>query len=167
MQNNLLSKADHINLAPGNDLVKLKYAKLTPTLFGNQLIADVRSPLKIDIEFWNLLDNQNLNISLHIFASTGECIFNVGTLPKILYKGVVQASLTIPEYFLNDGNYLASFMVVKDKSIVLFNFEEVFNFEIADYRKKQLGMASGQAMFVPNSIFQFNKFLKNYNVTCN
>jgi lipopolysaccharide transport system ATP-binding protein len=26
-------------------------------------------------------------------------------------------------------------MVVKDKSIVLFNFEEVFNFEIADFRE--------------------------------
>jgi lipopolysaccharide transport system ATP-binding protein len=136
MQNNLLLQSfDDINLAPGNDLVKLKYAKLTPSLIGNQLIADVRSSLKIDLEFWNLLDNQNLNISLHIYASTGECIFNVGTVPKILNKGVIQASLNIPGYFLNDGNYLVSFMVVKDKSIVLFNFEEVFNFEIADYRE--------------------------------
>lgn len=137
MQNNLLLQDfEDANLAPGNDLVRLKYAKLTPSLIGSQLIADVRSSLKIDIEFWNLLDNQNLNISLHIYASTGECIFNVGTEPKILNKGVVQASLLIPSYFLNDGNYIASFMIVKDKSIVLFNFEEVFNFEIADYREE-------------------------------
>lgn len=137
MQNNLLEQSfNQINLAPGNDLVKLKYAKLTPSLISNQLIADVRSSLKIDLEFWNLLDNQNLNISLHMYASTGECIFNVGTVSEILNKGVVQASLTIPSYFLNDGNYLVSFMVVKDKSIVLFNFEEVFNFEIADYREE-------------------------------
>jgi lipopolysaccharide transport system ATP-binding protein len=137
MQNNLLEQTfEYINVAPGNDLVRLKYAKLTPSLVGNQLIADVRSSLKIDLEFWNLIDNQNLNISLHIYASTGECIFNVGTNPKILNKGIVQANLTIPSYFLNDGNYLVSFMVVKDKSIVLFNFEEVFNFEIADYREE-------------------------------
>jgi lipopolysaccharide transport system ATP-binding protein len=137
MQNNLLLQDfEDVNLAPGNDLVRLKYAKLTPSLIGAQLIADVRSSLKIDIEFWNLIDNQNLNISLHIYASTGECIFNVGTEPKILNKGVVQASLLIPGYFLNDGNYIVSFMIVKDKSIVLFNFEEVFNFEIADYREE-------------------------------
>jgi lipopolysaccharide transport system ATP-binding protein len=136
MQNNLFEQSfNHIENAPGNDLVRLKYAKLTPALIGNQLIADVRNSLKIDIEFWNLLDDQNLNISLHIFASTGECIFNVGTQPKLLNKGIVQASLTIPGYFLNDGNYLVSFMIVKDKSIVLFNFEEVFNFEIADFRE--------------------------------
>jgi len=137
MQNNLLLQDfEDINVAPGNDLVRLKYAKLTPSLIGAQLIADVRSSLKIDIEFWNLLDNQNLNISLHIYASTGECIFNVGTEPKMLNKGVVQASLLIPGYFLNDGNYIVSFMIVKDKSIVLFNFEEVFNFEIADFREE-------------------------------
>ena len=136
LQNNLLEQSfDQINFAPGNDLVRLKYAKLTPTLIGKQLIADVRSSLKIDLEFWNLLDNQSLNISLHVFASTGECIFNVGSLTNVSNKGVIQASLTIPGYFLNDGNYLVSFMVVKDKSIVLFNFEEVFNFEIADYRE--------------------------------
>jgi len=137
MQNNLLLQDfEDINVAPGNDLVRLKYAKLTPSLIGAQLIADVRSSLKIDIEFWNLLDNQNLNISLHIYASTGECIFNVGTESKMLNKGVVQASLLIPGYFLNDGNYIVSFMIVKDKSIVLFNFEEVFNFEIADFREE-------------------------------
>jgi len=136
LQNNLFEQSfDHINFAPGNDLVRLKYAKLTPTLFGKQLIADVRSSLKIDLEFWNLVDNQNLNISLHVFASTGECIFNVGSSSDLLNKGVIQASLAIPGYFLNDGNYLVSFMVVKDKSIVLYNFEEVFNFEIADYRE--------------------------------
>jgi len=132
----LLQDFEDVNVAPGNDLVRLKYAKLTPSLIGAQLIADVRSSLKIDIEFWNLLDNQNLNISLHIYASTGECIFNVGTEPKMLNKGVVQASLLIPGYFLNDGNYIVSFMIVKDKSIVLFNFEEVFNFEIADFREE-------------------------------
>jgi len=136
LQNNLFEQSfDHINIAPGNDLVRLKYAKLTPNLFGKQLIADVRNSLKIDLEFWNLVDNQNLNISLHVFASTGECIFNVGSLTNLSNKGVIQASLTIPGYFLNDGNYLVSFMVVKDKSIVLYNFEEVFNFEIADYRE--------------------------------
>ncbi len=137
MQNNvLLQDFEDVYVAPGNDLVRLKYAKLTPSLIGAQLIADVRNSFKINIEFWNLLDNQNLNISLHIYASTGECIFNVGTEPKTLNKGVIQASLLIPGYFLNDGNYIVSFMIVKDKSIVLFNFEEVFNFEIADYREE-------------------------------
>lgn len=136
MQNNLVEQNfDHVNIAPGNDLVRLKFARLTPNLFDYQLIADVRNSFSIDIEFWNFVDEQFLNISLHLYASTGECIFNVGTQPKLLNKGIVKANLTIPSYFLNDGTYLVSFMIVKDKSIVLFNFDEVFNFEISDFRE--------------------------------
>jgi lipopolysaccharide transport system ATP-binding protein len=52
-----------------------------------------------------------------------------------LNKGIIKAKTEIPGNFLNDGNYFISFMIVKDKSIILYNFEEVFNFEIADYRE--------------------------------
>lgn len=135
LQNNILRKEFTIDNAMGNELVRLKLAELKPKLFENQGFWDVRNSFSIDIEFWNLIDNQNLNISLHLYASTGECIFNVGTDPKVFNKGIIKSSITIPGDFLNDGNYFISFMVVKDKSIILFNFEEVFNFEIADYRE--------------------------------
>jgi lipopolysaccharide transport system ATP-binding protein len=103
-------------------------------LDGQQFL-DVRNSFDIEIEFWNLLDNQRLNISLHLYASTGECIFNISTEPQTLNKGIIKAKTEIPGNFLNDGNYIISFMIVKDKSIILYNFEEVFNFEIADYRE--------------------------------
>ncbi len=135
LQNNILRKEFTIDNVIGNELVRLKLAELKPNLFENQGFWDVRNSFSIDIEFWNLMDKQNLNISLHLYASTGECIFNVGTDPKVFNKGIIKSSITIPGDFLNDGNYFISFMVVKDKSIILFNFEEVFNFEIADYRE--------------------------------
>ena len=43
--------------------------------------------------------------------------------------------LKIPGHFLNDGSYILSIMVVKNSSIVLVNFDELFEFEIADYRE--------------------------------
>jgi lipopolysaccharide transport system ATP-binding protein len=135
LQNNILSKEFTIDTALGNDLVRLKLANLKPNLFDNQVFWDIRNSFSINIEFWNLIDNQNLNISLHLYASTGECIFNVATEPTILQKGIIQSNITIPGDLLNDGNYFISFMIVKDKSIILFNFEEVFNFEIADFRE--------------------------------
>ena len=54
---------------------------------------------------------------------------------QLLVLGFGLISMLTKAQFLNDGNYLVSFMIVKDKSIVLFNFEEVFNFEIADFRE--------------------------------
>ena len=121
--------------APGNDLIRLKYAKLTPVLQENQSYWDIRHPFKIEFEFWNLGNTQNLNVSLHVFASTGECIFNVGSDQLTCQFGLIRGTLAVPGHYLNDGNYVVSFMVVKDKSIILYNFEEIFNFEIADFRE--------------------------------
>ena len=120
--------------APGNDIVRLKSCALIPNLFENQAYMDVRNSFTLTIEFWNTLANQNLNISLHVYASTGECIFNISTPVVNCQIGIIGAKTEIPANFMNDGNYIISFMIVKDKSIVLHNFEEVFNFEIADYR---------------------------------
>jgi lipopolysaccharide transport system ATP-binding protein len=105
-----------------------------PKLFENQTFMDVRNSISLEIEFWNIVANQNLNISLHVYASTGECIFNISTPAINCDLGVIKASTEIPSNFMNDGSYIISFMIVKDKSIVLHNFEEIFNFEIADYR---------------------------------
>jgi lipopolysaccharide transport system ATP-binding protein len=136
LQHNVLNiKFNQISDSIGNDLVRLKSAILKPNLLDGQQFLDVRNSFDIEIEFWNLLDNQRLNISLHLYASTGECIFNISTEPQTLNKGIVKAKTKIPGNFLNDGNYFISFMIVKDKSIILYNFEEVFNFEIADYRE--------------------------------
>ncbi len=121
--------------APGNDKVRLKSIKLEPQFVGNLRHLDVRTPFKVKIEFWNMMDRANLNISLHLNSLTGECIFNIGTLSQSFEKGIIQAECEIPADFLNDGSYSISFMIVQDTSTVLYNFEESLIFEIEDYRE--------------------------------
>jgi lipopolysaccharide transport system ATP-binding protein len=136
LQNNVFEHYfENPEQAPGNDVIRLKYAKLNPVLQENQSYWDIRHPFKIEFEFWNLGNTQNLNVSLHVFASTGECIFNVGSDQLTCQYGLIRGTLDVPGHYLNDGNYVVSFMVVKDKSIILYNFEEIFNFEIADFRE--------------------------------
>lgn len=123
------------NEAPGNDRVRLKSVKLVPNYLDNQNHLDVRTSFKIQIEFWNYMDQANLNISLHVNSLTGECIFNIGT-PSIKFeKGIISAECEIPNDFLNDGSYSLSFMIVKDTASVIYNFEEALIFEIEDYRE--------------------------------
>ncbi|MEA5457474.1 ABC transporter ATP-binding protein [Arcicella sp. LKC2W] len=121
--------------APGNDRVRLKSIKLVPNYLDNQKHLDVRTSFKIKIEFWNMMENANLNVSLHLNSLTGECIFNIGTESKAFDKGIVYAECEIPADFLNDGSYAISFMVVKDTASAVYNFEESLIFEIEDYRE--------------------------------
>ncbi len=124
--------------APGNDKIRLKSIRIIPNYVDSQRHLDIRTSFKVKIEFWNMLDEANLNISLHLNSLTGECIFNIGTESKAFKKGIITAECDIPNNFLNDGSYSISFMVVKDTALPLFNFEEALIFEIEDYRE---GMA--------------------------
>ena len=108
-----------------------------PDYRANLQHIDIRTPMQVQIEFWNLTHNANLNISLHLLAFTGECIFNVGTQSEPYSKGLISASLTIPGNFLNDGSYIVSIMIVKDSSTILYQMSDALSFDIEDYREGQ------------------------------
>jgi len=141
---NYLSKVSHkslekhwddINHAPGNDQVRIKSFKVVPEFQDNLSHIDVRTPIDFRFEFWNMEEGANLNLSLHLYTFTGECIFNVGTQSESFGKGLVTGTCHIPGNFLNDGSYVVSMMIVKDTSTVLYNMEEALVFDIEDYRE--------------------------------
>ncbi len=126
---------DDISKAPGNERVRLKSLRLLPDYIGELRHIDVRTSMKVSCEFWNLEDTAVLNLSLHLYAYTGECIFNVGTQAQEFSKGIIEATCEIPGYFLNDGSYVISLMIVKNTSEVVYNQEEAIAFDIQDYRE--------------------------------
>ena len=132
---NMYYEAESFASGIGNDLVRLKYAEIKPELAKDLDYWTVNDPFNLHFEFWNTLNDVDLNVSVHLYASTGECIFNIGNQPARFNEGIVSADIAIPGNFLNDGSYYLSIMVVKNSSIVLVNFEELFEFEIADYRE--------------------------------
>lgn len=126
---------EHIEEAPGNDQVRIKSFKIVPDLIDDLTHIDVRTPFQISFEFWNLEEDAKLNLSLHLYTFTGECIFNIGTPSQPFSKGLVTGTCSIPGNFLNDGSYVLSMMIVKDTSLVLFNMDEAISFDIQDYRE--------------------------------
>ncbi len=134
-KNVLLRQWPSPNTAPGNDEVRLKRVQLVPDYQGSLQHIDIRTPMQVEVEFWNMTESANLNISLHLLAFTGECIFNVGTQSEPYSKGLITASLTIPGNFLNDGSYIISVMIVKDTSTILFQMSDALSFDIEDHRE--------------------------------
>ena len=141
---NYLSKVSHkslekhwddINHAPGSDQVRIKSFRLFPEYQDDLTHIDVRTPLNFQFEFWNLEEGAQLNLSMHLYTFTGECIFNVGTQSEAFAKGLVTGTCNIPGNFLNDGSYVVSMMIVKDTSTVLYNMEEALIFDIEDFRE--------------------------------
>lgn len=120
---------------PGTDDVRIKKIELKPMVELEKGFIDVRTPLQIQFEFWNMFEEADLNLSVFLFTMAGECIFNIGSKPVTYRKGVVSGAVDIPGNFLNDGSYYISVMIVKDSATPLYFFEDAIAFDVQDHRE--------------------------------
>ncbi|MFD3000904.1 ABC transporter ATP-binding protein [Pontibacter toksunensis] len=121
--------------APGNEYIRIKSVELVPHLLDVGAPLDIRTPLTVKFEFWNLTDDILLSAGLHLFTYGGECIFDVPSPATQCEKGIVKGECTIPGNFLNDGSYYFSLIILKDTSVSLFYYEECLSFDMEDYRE--------------------------------
>ena len=125
---------DNIVDAPGNNFIRIHFVELIPHLKNDNDPIDTRTPLTVRFKFWNLTEEQNICVGLHLFTLGRECIFDVSSTPQEYNKGLVEGQCDIPGNFLNDGSYYFSLIFVKDTSVELFYFEECLTMEVEDYR---------------------------------
>jgi lipopolysaccharide transport system ATP-binding protein len=97
--------------------------------------VDIRTAFVFRVEMINEYEDAELNIGLHLFSYSGDCIFDVSSPARIFKKGVIEGVCSIPGNFLNDGAYYLSVIIVKDTSVPVYYLEECISFEVADYRE--------------------------------
>ncbi len=126
---------DNLATAPGDHLVRLQRANLTPM---NQSVIEpitVRTPLQLEFEVWNHVPDAVLNFSVVLYNLEGICIFNAGSQAQSFPAGTVSGSFTIPGDFLNDGIYTVRLLIVKDASVALLDIHELLMFEVQDVER--------------------------------
>lgn len=133
-QLNIRQSWQNMNEAPGNDFIRFKKVELVPHKNNPADPLDIRTPLTVKFQFWNLIDHISLSVGLHLFSYGGECIFDIPSPSRNYDKGLIEGECTIPGNFLNDGSYFISLIIVKDTSVQLFYFEECIAFDLEDYR---------------------------------
>lgn len=145
--------------APGNEFTRLKSIELKPIRDDGKSIITVKSSLEINISFWNYVEDLVANLSLHLYAATGECVFNVITQlpPPTLGVGLHHARCVIPKELLNTGVFYVSFMMVQNTAKPLFNFEEVLTFEVEEERENTNWHGRYPGFVRPNIDFKINQ----------
>ena len=122
--------------APGNDHIRIKRVELIPVFPGVEEVIDIRTGLQLELEFWYAPPGvTDLIVGIHLFASGGDCVFDVSSSRTSLEKGLVKCSCLIPANFLNDGSYYISIVFVSNTTQRLFYFESCVSFEVADRRE--------------------------------
>lgn len=120
-----------IENAPGENGIKVKYAGIK---HEGELLT-VHTPFDIETEFWIEKDQYPINVSMHLYDSSGSCIFNVSTRNLPREKGLHKAVFHVPGDLMNDGMYYVSNMFVTESHSVFFH-KEACTFEILEDRTK-------------------------------
>ena len=133
VKNCLFREWNTVDEAPGNSFIKLVRAEVQVELANPNDPITVSTSLRLHFDFINYTDDNQINLSLLLYTSSGVCIFNVGTSSVALKKGKQYSStLDIPGNLLNDDIYTVNLLFVKNTSVILYAIEELLTFEVFD-----------------------------------
>jgi lipopolysaccharide transport system ATP-binding protein len=129
--------------APGNDIVRLRRIRVRPADDCRSEPLTMNSPFLIEIEYWNLLPNAELHMTLHLITEQEITAFTTGSRPDShqenegMRAGLFRSVCHVPGDLLNAGRHRFVLYVVQDHSHVIYDYRSAVSFEIVDRRERK------------------------------
>jgi len=147
---------DDVNIAPGNDEVRIQRVSIRPENGSSADSITIRTPLVMEFDYWNLKSDTSLNLSLHLYNEQGIIVLN--TFPvvepnwfgKSQPAGLYRSTVHIPGDLLNDGLHRVTLLVVQDQAHVLYRHEDILVFDVQDGMANGLGLCAQIYFGKPN-----------------
>ena len=134
---------DDIASAPGNDAVRLHRVCVRPDNGSSSDNITMQTPVVIEAEYWNLVPDARLHITLHLYTEQQIIAFTTGSFQTDLKwrgqpfpKGLFRSVCRIPGSFLNSGAYRVLLLVVQNMDTVIYLHEDVVSFDVLDLYKR-------------------------------
>jgi lipopolysaccharide transport system ATP-binding protein len=128
--------------APGNDRVRLRRVCVRPEDGPASDMITMSTPLAIEVEFWNLLPEARLHITLHLYTEQQIVAFTTGSVTDPVWRGrafpagLFRSTCHIPGAFLNSGTHRVLLLVVQNLDTVIYRHEDVLAFDVHDLEKR-------------------------------
>lgn len=123
---------------PGCDAVRLRRLRLRRRDGNSGEPLTMESPFLLDIEFWNLVPDSCLHVTVHLVTAEGIVAFSTGCgTSQPLPAGLYRSTGHFPGDLLNSGIHRFTVIVVKDSSTVLFKYESQVPITILDLRQRE------------------------------
>lgn len=134
---------DDIETAPGNDTVRLHRVRVRPNDGQPSDPITMKTPLLMEVEFWNLVPDARLHITLHLYTEQQIIAFTAGSAVDPVWRdrplrtGLLRSVCQIPGSLLNSGMHWIVVLVVQDGSRVIYRHEDALTFDVLDMGKRQ------------------------------
>ncbi len=129
---------DDMVTAPGNDMVRLHRARVRPADGSFSDDITMRTPFVIEIEFWNLVPDAYLHITLHLHTEQGITAFSTGSINEPVWHGrpfltgLFRSVCYVPGDLLNSGIHHIMLLIVKNQGTIAYRHKDVLSFEVLD-----------------------------------
>jgi lipopolysaccharide transport system ATP-binding protein len=137
---------EDITSAPGNETVRLHRVRVQPEDGSASDQITMQTPFVIETEYWNLLPNTCLHITLHVHTEQGIIAFTSGSAMdpawenRPLQEGLYRSVCHVPGSLLNSGRHYVSLLVVKDRSRVIYRHKNAASFDTLDLTERLFGV---------------------------
>lgn len=129
---------DDIMNAPGNDKVRLHRVSMRPINPDGSNLITMKSPLELVVEYWNMIPDSLLHLSLHFYNEQQIIAFTTTSIDSQhdaqdhpLQKGLFRSVCQIPGNFLNTGLHRVHLLILRNSKIV-HRQEDAIVFDVLD-----------------------------------
>jgi lipopolysaccharide transport system ATP-binding protein len=129
--------------APGNESIRLHRIAVRPMDGSSSAALTTTTPFLIEVDYWNLVPEAKLHITLHLYTEHEIIAFTTGSgsgdrewSGRPMPAGLFRSSCYVPGDLLNVGRHRFKVLVIKDSSSVLYHYESGVTFEIVDVEQR-------------------------------
>lgn len=129
-KNDLITSIDFksINDSLGNEFIKVKSVKLMQN--SDVLIVDQET--KIEVQFWNLTDFEEIIVGFDLIHVSGITVFSTGAGFNTKREKLQTVQCTIPKNFFNNNIYSVYLMFFNKNILPLYLKQDIVTFEFED-----------------------------------
>ncbi len=114
--------------AIGNEFVKIKSVKL----IHNSMYLKTNEEFKIEIQFWNLSDFDDILVGFDLFHISGTNVFSTGKNFKTRKNKLNTVQCSIPANLLNNDIYSVYLMFFNKNMLPLYSKQDIITFDLED-----------------------------------
>lgn len=130
---------ENIDAAPGNDKVRIHSLRIRSEHGFVTDIITTKSPIQVEIKYWNLVPGSTLHISLHFYNEQQIVAFTTGShegdllaKERSLEVGLYRSICQVPMNLLNEGPHSIMLLVIQNTSKIAYRMEDALTFDVID-----------------------------------
>jgi lipopolysaccharide transport system ATP-binding protein len=144
-----------IKSAPGNESLRIKRICVRPESGAASDPITMEAPFVVEVEYWNLLPDEHLHITLHFRNEQGIIAFSTWTELKGSFaehppRGLLRSVCHVPGNLLNSGFHDVLVMAFRNNPRLTFKYPVPLGFHVQDLKERDYAWYGQEpGIFVP------------------